>query len=1034
MSQKGRDSTTIRPNSKSKVYFRAINCDGVNASTVISGFSIVGGESGSRGGGILCYNGATPQITFNRFSDNISYQGAAICCEYGSNATISDNIFTSNNSDFGSGVHCFESSPIIRNNDFTGNTGPGGYTMGVIACDMSSSPIVSGNTFTRSKGRAMYYTNGSGGLIRDNTVTGDTLPGGWRGACLFCGSGSVPQIISNTFSHNRAPVGAGIYLEMGSSATIDSNTFTSNSADTGAGIYCDFSAPDISNNTFTNNLGGLEGGYTEAVIYCDFSQAGTQMMGNTITGTKGRGIYFNNNSAGDVVGNTIIGDTLPTVSTWDGAGMYCNNGSLPTIRGNTLSENRAVNGGAIACRNGADPTITSNTITGNRAEIPGAEGFGGGIFVYGGSATITMDSNTVTGNSARWGGGIACYQSGGASVRILHNLVKSNTADSVGGGISCYQSSPWILRNNVIENRAHYGGAISCRHMSGPTIQVCVIERNIANNLGGGIYCTDHCDPSIVDNTIVGNVSASSSGICSADSSKPGIERNAIMDNACGVHFLPTSGLMGFVGANNIYYNTYQPAPTDYDVINETAGTANFPNSWWGTSDSATVDGNIDGDVAFMPILSAPAPTGCGEPSAVTSVTIYGDAGYSGELVETDIGDTVYIELMGTDWRSSTRDPAMVILESQIDAYGIGLALVETEVHNGCYHGYAVVDTASNDLYNHIAADTNGFIVVRSNVGSVCDTVYMPVAAPVMIAEPTYTPDTINTVHWTSASNEYYAECDTNSSFGSIHSSSGWITDTFFTFTSLDNDVTYYYRAKTRNSALVESDWSNTVSSTQDAVSPTISSLTPQDGAYLSTTVFPVSARYVDTPSSGIDTSSVVIRIDGGDVTSQATVTDSMVSYTPASPLSDTIHVAFVKVGDNVGNVDSATWSFEVDTTEPVSPVLLSPDDSIWFNDTTIAFEWGTVAKLAPVKYVATSYKASTRLMHFKVKASSMRYVFQADTSASFGSPMIVDTTVTGESVVLIPPGMQGSSLHHSGLAWIRPILTSLPSFLLLTR
>jgi hypothetical protein len=104
--------------------------------------------------------------------------------------------------------------------------------------------------------------------------------------------------------------------------------------------------------------------------------------------------------------------------------------------------------------------------------------------------------------------------------------------------------------------------------------------------------------------------------------------------------------------------------------------------------------------------------------------------------------------------------------------------------------------------------------------------------------------------------------------------------------------------------------------------------------------------------------------------------------------------VAFVKVGDNVGNVDSVVWSFEVDTTEPVTPVLLSPDDSSWFNETVIAFEWGAVAKLTPVKYVVAGLEASTRLMHFKVKASPMRYVFQADTSASFGSPMIVDTTV----------------------------------------
>lgn len=66
-----------------------------------------------------------------------------------------------------------------------------------------------------------------------------------------------------------------------------------------------------------------------------------------------------------------------------------------------------------------------------------------------------------------------------------------------------------------------------------------------------------------------------------------------------------------------------------------------------------------------------------------------------------------------------------------------------------------------------------------------------------------------------SAPVEYYAECDDNLFFGSPISS-GWITQTQYTFTSLTPGQTYWYRVKGRQGS-AESAWSNVESSQQES-------------------------------------------------------------------------------------------------------------------------------------------------------------------------------------------------------------------------
>jgi ABC-type transport system substrate-binding protein len=94
--------------------------------------------------------------------------------------------------------------------------------------------------------------------------------------------------------------------------------------------------------------------------------------------------------------------------------------------------------------------------------------------------------------------------------------------------------------------------------------------------------------------------------------------------------------------------------------------------------------------------------------------------------------------------------------------------------------------------------------------------------------------------------------------------------------------------------------------------SPTIYNLQPPEGSTTNNSTPTISANYSD--ESGINISSVVLRIDGNDVTSLATINQSIVVYTPPSALTNGSHEVYIFVRDMVGNTATRTWSFTIDT------------------------------------------------------------------------------------------------------------------------
>jgi RHS repeat-associated protein len=113
---------------------------------------------------------------------------------------------------------------------------------------------------------------------------------------------------------------------------------------------------------------------------------------------------------------------------------------------------------------------------------------------------------------------------------------------------------------------------------------------------------------------------------------------------------------------------------------------------------------------------------------------------------------------------------------------------------------------------------------------------------------------------------------------------------------------------------------------TSDIVPPVISSPTFSPFANGFTSSLPlIQVAYADNGSgaSGINSSSLVARLDGADVTKKAgfSATTTGLTYTVGTALADGAHSLFVQINDNAGNVASQTFNFGVDSAAPTLAV-----------------------------------------------------------------------------------------------------------------
>jgi len=480
-------------------------------------------NSAINGGGIYCYNYATPEIG-GTYCDNIiyndaSHKGGGMFIDATSLPYLSiKNKFNYNEADSGGGI-------FIDNPDF----------------------------------------NLSNQEIKQDTAT--------RGAGIFTNQVST-DITDNTIYGNIAQFGGGIYCNSSSSPNINSNSITRNEAYTGGGIFCFEASPTIDQIIESNSATFAGGGLT---ISSSFSHPlfGQYTEINDNSAANGGGIYLETTDA--IITGIIINDNNASDS---GGGIYCYGGS-PEISYNTITENYANQnitthgfGGGIHCRE-SNPTISYNDIEGNSAFI-----YGGGIYAHYSNPIIQYNTSFTDNYAGDRGGGIYLDNCGGT---ISDEDITGNTAGQLGGGIFCLEGTIEIENSTIEYNNAIYGAGIYFRVSnanSTPVLISSTIIHNITigddtkgggifidgeyvsppvpiiypyiwdNNItlneskgdhnvsgdGGGIYVF-RSQPAILNNVINGNIaSGSGGGIVCDEGSNAKIWYNEISNNNAGYH------------------------------------------------------------------------------------------------------------------------------------------------------------------------------------------------------------------------------------------------------------------------------------------------------------------------------------------------------------------------------------------------------------------------------------------------------------------------------------------------------------------
>jgi len=96
-----------------------------------------------------------------------------------------------------------------------------------------------------------------------------------------------------------------------------------------------------------------------------------------------------------------------------------------------------------------------------------------------------------------------------------------------------------------------------------------------------------------------------------------------------------------------------------------------------------------------------------------------------------------------------------------------------------------------------------------------------------------------------------------------------------------------------------------------DTTAPGLINNTPENNSVASTNPPTIQANYTDN-HVGVDTSTIILELDGDDVTASATINTTTTIYTPPSSLSDGQHTVVIQLGDLVGNLQNYTWNFNV--------------------------------------------------------------------------------------------------------------------------
>jgi len=168
-------------------------------------------------------------------------------------------------------------------------------------------------------------------------------------------------------------------------------------------------------------------------------------------------------------------------------------------------------------------------------------GRGGGVYVYGATATIsdcTVFSNTASTATGGYGGGLYMEQS---EVTLKGTIIAENSAaygyTGRGGGLYAYGSQLELVDNTICTNTASAQGGGMCIVWSGADVRGNAIHGNATtqSGSGGGLYLS-YVDLALAANTISGNTAGwSGGGLMLEGGDAFHLVNNAVIDNVANV-------------------------------------------------------------------------------------------------------------------------------------------------------------------------------------------------------------------------------------------------------------------------------------------------------------------------------------------------------------------------------------------------------------------------------------------------------------------------------------------------------------------
>lgn len=244
--------------------------------------------------------------------------------------------------------------------------------------------------------------------------------------------------------------------------------------DAGGGIYVRALTVTLTHNEIYSNVArsewhpcGYGGGlYLRGSDYA-LLEANTihHNTGNAVGCGNGGGLHLDR-SHHVLLRRNLIHDNLATKTNGVGGGLYMSDCDYATVEENVVRDNKTsvgadAYGGGILMEFCNHAIVKGNTISGNVASVP-TWGYGGGLYLNGG-IDVTLQDNLISGNTAAanpsssgWGGGLYLIW-GGAT--ITNTVIIHNQANTGGSGVYVAGSAPRLLHSTIAENGGA-GGAV----------------------------------------------------------------------------------------------------------------------------------------------------------------------------------------------------------------------------------------------------------------------------------------------------------------------------------------------------------------------------------------------------------------------------------------------------------------------------------------------------------------------------------------------------------------------------------------------